>query len=112
MASLKTKKVLVTGADGGLGVPVVARLLSAGWQVIAFLHHEDNAEKLKANFSEEEQKQLSFIIGDITLAEDIERAAEEIKNPAALVHLAGGFAGAATFEENDVLLFDHMFDLN
>lgn len=112
MDTLHHKKVLVTGADGGLGTPVVNKLLADGWHVIALLHHEENAGRLMGNFNEEVRKRLSFIIGDITLAEDVERAAEEIKDPTALVHLAGGFAGAASFEENDVLIFDHMFDLN
>lgn len=106
------KKVLVTGADGGLGLPVVERLLLAGWQVTAFLHRQENIGKMKTALGKEKQENLSFIIGDITLAEDIERAAEKTKDLAALVHLAGGFAGAASFAETDVVLFDHLLDLN
>lgn len=103
---------MVTGADGGLGIPVVAALLSAGWQVTAFLHREENAEKVRAGVSGDRQRRLSFIAGDVTLAEDVERAVGAAGNIAGLVHLAGGFAGASSFEEHDVVVFDHMFDLN
>lgn len=112
MKTEENQNVLVTGADGGLGIPVVTRLLSRGWHVTAFLRHEENGEKLKAHFNEEENKRLSLIFGDITLAEDIERGVSKIKDLAALVHLAGGFEGAATFAEHDVLVYNQMFDLN
>lgn len=112
MSTTENKKVLVTGADGGLGLPVVTCLLSAGWHVVAFIHRAENAEKLKAAFGKDDQKNLSFISGDVTLEKDVVQAIEQLKNPAALVHLAGGFAGAKSFADQDENVFDRMFNLN
>lgn len=111
MNHIENKMVLVTGADGGLGVPVVTSLLAAGWHVWAFLRREGKQEEFKKKFKNA-LNNLSFIIGDVTSEKDVVRATEQIKDPAALVHLAGGFAAARSFADQDEKVFDRMFNLN
>ncbi|MGH2645819.1 MAG: SDR family NAD(P)-dependent oxidoreductase, partial [Chitinophagaceae bacterium] len=108
----KAKNVLVTGADGGLGIPVVSKLLQDGWHVYAFLHNDQKAEAMRKKFPGQADSQLSFLTGDITDIQDIENAVKGIAEMNALVHLAGGFRGAATFADQDPNFFDQMFDLN
>lgn len=108
----QSKKVIVTGADGGLGIPVVSRLLADGWNVFAFLHNDMKAEAMRKRFADEADKQLFFLTGDITDIHDIENAIKVSGTPNSLVHLAGGFKGASTFADHDPNLFDQMFDLN
>jgi len=106
------RNVLVTGADGGLGIPVVTRLLQEGWKVNAFLHTEAKINGMRRHFPEESDKQLLFFAGDVTRPDDIETVIEQIKTIHAVVHLAGGFAGAATFGDSEPDIFDRMFTLN
>ncbi len=108
----KTKNVLVTGADGGLGIPVVSQLLQDGWHVYAFLHNDEKVEAMRKKFPTNTESQLSFLTGDVTGMTDIENAVKEMGITNSLVHLAGGFKGAATFADHDPNLFDQMFDLN
>lgn len=108
----QTKNVLVTGADGGLGIPVVSQLLQDGWHVHAFLHNDEKVDMMRKRFPEKTGTQLSFLTGDVTDLQDIENAVKGIGSVYALVHLAGGFRGAATFADSDINLFDQMFNLN
>lgn len=108
----KTKNVLVTGADGGLGIPVVSQLLQDGWHVYALLHNDKKVDAMRNKFSANSENQLSFLTGNITDIQDIENAVKEVGIPNALVHLAGGFKGAATFADHDPNSFDQIFDLN
>ncbi|TAN18493.1 MAG: SDR family oxidoreductase [Chitinophagaceae bacterium] len=108
----KIKNVLVTGADGGLGIPVVSQLLRDGWHVFAFLHNDKKVDAMRKEFPRQSEDQLSFLTGDITDMQDIENAVRETGSTDALVHLAGGFKGAATFSDHDPNVFDQMFDLN
>ena len=43
------KKVIITGASGGLGVVVTEAFLKEGWKVIAFVSSEQSAGSLPAN---------------------------------------------------------------
>lgn len=106
------KKILVTGADGGLGIPVVNKLLSSGWQVWAFLHSDEKSSTFKQEFPDEELGKLSIVTGDINDADDIRKAVAQIGIPDALVHLAGGFSAAPSLAEEDETIFDKMFNLN
>lgn len=108
----QAKKVIVTGADGGLGIPVVTRLLADGWNVFAFLHNDMKADAMRKRFAGAADKQLLFLTGDVTDMNDVETAIKTVGTPDSLVHLAGGFRGAATFADHDSNAFDQMFDLN
>lgn len=106
------KKVLVTGANGGLGIPVVRKLLEENWHVYAMLRTSKSMEELRARFPGSEGKNLFLILGDVTRPEDIEKALSQIKMPDALVHLAGGFKGGASVADYDFNDYDYLFDLN
>lgn len=108
----QSKKVLVTGADGGLGMPVVSRLLKAGWHVYSFIHNEKKTDALRQHFADDAPQLFSVVTGDVTHAADIDRALQVMGTPDALVHLAGGFVGAATMAEHEEGAFDQLFNLN
>lgn len=106
------KKVLVTGARGGLGIPVVRRLLENNWKVYALLRTSKGMEEVRALFPGSGGENLFLISGDVTRPEDIEKALNEIKIPDALVHLAGGFKGGASVADYSFTDYDYLFDLN
>jgi NAD(P)-dependent dehydrogenase (short-subunit alcohol dehydrogenase family) len=106
------KKVLITGASGALGTPVVARLLKDGWNVYALLRSDKAVAEMKGRYREISTGTLSFLSGDVTKAGDVERAVHEMGSISALVHLAGGFTGAGTMATQDPEVFDQLFNLN
>lgn len=110
MQFMDQKKVLVTGASGGLGIPVVTRLLKEGWHVCAVTHEQGG---LKDDlFPEKARGSLSWLSGDVTDAAAVERLVAEAGSPRALVHLAGGFQGASALSGYEEKTFDHLFALN
>jgi NAD(P)-dependent dehydrogenase (short-subunit alcohol dehydrogenase family) len=108
----KEKTIWVTGASGGLGIPVSSRLLEEGWRVFALVHHRKGAATLKRHFPYAYGKQLSCVMADLTDPALIEKIGTKAPFPDAVVHLAGGFQGAATLAEHTPEVFDQMFHLN
>lgn len=109
---MSDKNVLVTGANGGLGIPVVNQLLEEGWKVYAFIRTEKSEEEMRVHFPGKKGQHLFLLPGDVMRMDDIEKAVNTIKIPDALVHLAGGFKGAATYADQALPDFDYLFDLN
>lgn len=110
---MKSKKnIVVTGADGALGIPVISRLLQDGWHVFGIMHREEKKEAFSQKFSDMPGSALSVLVADVTSHEDVLSVFAQIKDLDALVHLAGGFTGAPSFADHDPGVFDRMFDLN
>lgn len=107
---MNQKKVLVTGAAGGLGIPVVTRLLAEGWHVYAV--SREPAGSKKDLFPEKDRENLSWLSGDLTDAATVEQVAAEAGSPEALVHLAGGFQAGKMLSAYEEKAFDHLFALN
>jgi NAD(P)-dependent dehydrogenase (short-subunit alcohol dehydrogenase family) len=105
------KKVLVTGASGGLGIPVVRRLLNDGWQVMAVSRHGNQAADEDLS-PERTADRLYWINGDVTDGAAVEQLVTAAGSVEALVHLAGGFRGSRTIAECGEEDFDRMFALN
>lgn len=107
-----SQTVLVTGAGGGLGIPVVKHLLAKDWHVIALIRSEEKAKAFMQKIPTKYAAQLSTVLGDVTNSDDIKLIAESIKAIDALVHLAGGFAAAANISVSNESTFNKMFALN
>lgn len=105
-------KVLLTGASGGLGIPVVSEILKESWQVFALVHSEESRERLQKWFPGEYDRQLQVLEGDVTLESDVMNALEKAGNITALVHLAGGFKGAQNMEDQTGADYERLFSLN
>src|SRR5690349_23084295 len=58
--------VLVTGASRGIGNAIAERLVAGGWNVVAGVRTDEDAERLKAA-----NPRLSTVVLDITNAEHI-----------------------------------------
>src|SRR3954464_5404028 len=85
-----TRSAFITGGGGGLGVAVVERFLTAGWNVAAPRRAEV----------------------DLTDAEAVRRAVEAAGALHAVVNLAGGFAAGEPVAETPVEQFEASLRLN
>jgi NAD(P)-dependent dehydrogenase (short-subunit alcohol dehydrogenase family) len=105
---MKGKTVLVSGANGGLGVNVTRAFLDAGATVIGTSRKIAQAEFPSQNFV--------AIPADITTPEGarslIEKAIAQFPRIDVLAHTVGAFAGGQTIAETDDATFRRMFDLN
>lgn len=108
---MEHRNALVTGANGGLGVPVVRRLLDEGWTVYACLHQGRDGQQLLAAVGTGVDH-LHILEGDVTVPEDVKRLCAAADSWLALVHLAGGFHSAPTFADHAPDDFDRMIALN
>jgi len=105
---MKGKIVLVTGADGGLGMHVTRAFLDAGATVIGSSRKIEQASFANSNFTA------------ISATLDTREAADGLVNQVitrfgkldVVAHTVGGFAGGQTIAEMDDATFQQMFALN
>lgn len=71
---MEEKRILVTGASGGIGLAIVQRLLEIGYKVVA--HYNRNAAKLEA-LAEKFGDKLSTIRFDVSNREECKAAVEK-----------------------------------
>ena len=105
---MKGKIVLVTGADGGLGVHVTKAFLEAGATAIGA------SRKIQA--SEFNHPNLTAITSDISTPENaaslIDLIVKRFGKLDVLVHTVGGFAGGQSIADTDKTTFQNMFEIN
>lgn len=98
------KKVLVTGATGGMGAAICKKLIKEGYKVYGLDYRKC-----------EEIDGLKFFSCDVTDSEAIEKVLEEIKEDAekldAIVHTAGVY-DLDSLLEMDEKRFKRIFDIN
>ena len=73
--SLKKKKVLITGATGGIGGSLVKKFLSLNAEVLGTGTNDDKLKKLKADFENIKTKKF-----DISSHSEIENFIDEVAN--------------------------------
>jgi NAD(P)-dependent dehydrogenase (short-subunit alcohol dehydrogenase family) len=104
-------KVLITGASRGIGRATSVRLAAAGWDVLAGVRQEADADALAAVSS-----RITPVLIDITDAEQVGRLADEVTELDALVNNAGvamlgpmeGIPVAMLRAQMEVNFFGHM----
>jgi NAD(P)-dependent dehydrogenase (short-subunit alcohol dehydrogenase family) len=102
------KVIVVTGANGGLGMSVTQALLDAGATVVG----------VSPNMRQDTFKNPNFfpIAASLSTRDAADSAIQQVVarfgRIDALVHLVGGFAGGKSLEETDDSVFDKMSDLN
>ena len=105
---MKERVVLVTGANGGLGVHVTQAFLNAGATVIG------TARKIQA--SDFSSKAFTALPGELSSSGGARRLLEQLRDRFGkldvLVHTVGGFAGGAKVAETEEAVFQQMFALN
>ena len=105
---MKSKVVLVTGANGGLGIHVTQAFLDAGATVIG--------TSLKIQQSDFTHPNFTAMPADLSTAEGARRAVDQIlarfKKLDVLAHTVGGFAGGQSVAETDDATFQRMLELN
>jgi NAD(P)-dependent dehydrogenase (short-subunit alcohol dehydrogenase family) len=106
--NMKEKVVLVTGANGGLGVHVTQAFLNAGARVVG------TARKIQA--SEFGSQEFTALPGELSSSEGARLLVGQLNNRFGkldvLVHTVGGFAGGTKVAETDESVFQRIFDLN
>jgi NAD(P)-dependent dehydrogenase (short-subunit alcohol dehydrogenase family) len=105
---MKGKVVLVTGANGGLGVHVTQAFLDAGATVIG------SSRKIQqSSFNSSAFTAISAEISSPNGARAlVDQAITRVGTIDVLVHTVGGFSGGQSIAETDDATFQQMFDVN
>jgi NAD(P)-dependent dehydrogenase (short-subunit alcohol dehydrogenase family) len=102
------KTVLVTGANGGLGMHVTQALLEAGFAVVGLAPKIRQSDFDHANFT--------AVAATLDSLDAAKKATDTIIGRFGridvLAHLVGGFAGGQTVADTDDATFQRMFDMN
>jgi NAD(P)-dependent dehydrogenase (short-subunit alcohol dehydrogenase family) len=102
------KTALVTGADGGLGIPVTKALLDAGFLVAGL------APNIKQSLFD--SPHFMALAARLDSLEAAKRSADAVITKFGkidvLAHLVGGFAGGPSVGETDDTSFRRMFEMN
>jgi len=93
-------RVLVTGANGGLGPSIVDAFLSVGAEVTG----------VARSWSEKDARFVR-ISADVSRGDECRRAVEA-GEPDVLVHVVGGFAGGKPVIDTDETVWDQMMNIN
>src|SRR5215470_5415372 len=105
---MKGKIVLVTGANGGLGIQVTHAFLNAGARVIGVSRKIQQSEFTSASFT--------AIPAEISTAEGARELVDEVLTRFTkldvLAHTIGGFAGGQSIADTDDATFQRMLDMN
>jgi NAD(P)-dependent dehydrogenase (short-subunit alcohol dehydrogenase family) len=105
---MKGKVVLVTGANGGLGVSVTQAFLDAGATVIGTSRKIEQSDFDSRNFTAL-PADISSIEGARVLVDLVVARFGKLD---VLAHTVGGFAGGPSIAETDDANFQRMFDVN
>ena len=101
--SLKNKKILITGAAGGLGLPLTKNLVELGAKVymvdIKEIESERNLKKLLSSYP----RKISYHNCDITNDKEIDNLYKEIKKAGGLNVLINNasYTGSSKLEGSD-----------
>lgn len=111
----KYGQVLVTGALGGLGTAIVARLLADGAQVIATDRRTDETAAWRAQFGVDQQKRLSVHALDITKEAEVAALGATLitgSSPVAYLVNNAGVTGTGAVSEMATKTFDLVLRVN
>ena len=72
----ENKSVMITGASTGIGYASAKYLVDKGWRVFAGVRKTEDADRLSAELGE----RVSPVLCDVTDAENVRRASEQVQN--------------------------------
>jgi 3-oxoacyl-[acyl-carrier protein] reductase len=101
--------IFITGASGGLGVPVTRRFLQDGWALHAAVHHREAADQLIRQFP---GYPIQASVVDITRRDEVEGWIDAVTDMDGLVHLAGGFRGGNELAASSDADYEFLFNLH
>ena len=105
---MKSKVVLVTGANGGLGTYVTQAFLDVGAQVVGASLRIQQTDFKHANFV--------AMAGDVSTGTGAKKLVDQLVTQLGkldvVVHTVGGFAGGTSVADTDDEMFQRMLDLN
>ena len=105
---MSAKIILVTGANGGLGVHVTKALLEAGHTVIGLARRIQSSDFDHPHFTA-----LPASLDSLDAAKKaVETILTRFGKLDALVHTVGGFAGGQTVADTDDTAFQRMLEVN
>lgn len=107
---MKGKTVLVTGANGGIGIAIVKKFLSQGCNVVAhFRERKDELDKI-------DSPNLSLYSANLFHPQEVHSLCEQIKKDGKkidiIVNNAGAYKKSPTFEEIPMEDFDEIMQIN
>lgn len=105
---MNDKVILVTGADGGLGIYVTQALLDNGANVVGTSRKIQQSSFTNSRFTAL-PAELSTLTGAKTL---VDQVVTKFGRLDVLAHTVGGFAGGQSVAETDDATFQRMFDMN
>jgi len=109
------KKIIITGASGGLGEILTGRLAQQGATIAAIARSSDKLKNLQTE-SKSQPGIIEIFPADVTTPAQVKTIfisiLEKFKQIDALVHLTGGFAGGKFIAETDDVMWREMLDVN
>jgi NAD(P)-dependent dehydrogenase (short-subunit alcohol dehydrogenase family) len=117
MSEFDGQTIMVTGANGGLGVSVVQRFYEAGANLALVVRRASSLDDLFAELpGTVDQSRWLAVEADVTSVESMQAAVSEIDGRFgridALAHTVGGYAGGKPAHELDLEMWDKMMTLN
>jgi len=109
---MNKRTIIITGADGGLGLAVATLLLKQGYYLRASAFNKKSIEILNENFPEYIGKQLEAMLIDLAVEADVKRLIGDDESVMGLVHLAGGYKPGASISDYSVEDFHFLMNLN
>lgn len=110
-----SKTFVITGGTGGVGTPLVKRLLADDCRLAVTYLLPDEAQAFESEFEVDEER-LMLTRVDCTNAEAVNTYIKQVADKWGEIHglaaLVGGWAGGRDVEETDDIRFERMLDLN
>lgn len=95
-------KILVTGANGFIGLHTVLHLLKSGYHLCATVRTEEQGEKVRQTLAEHvDTNKLEFIFADLTKDDGWDQA---VAGCEFVLHLASPFPTEASRDENELII--------
>jgi len=99
---LASTKILVTGANGFIGLHTVLHFLESGYQVCATVRTEAQGEKVRQTLANHvDTNKLEFICADLTRNEGWDQAAAGCEF---VLHLTSPFPAEAPKDQNELII--------
>jgi NAD(P)-dependent dehydrogenase (short-subunit alcohol dehydrogenase family) len=108
------QNVIITGATGNLGRPVVRSFLDRGANVAAISRHEHDPELVE--YAKTTSGNIIFTKADLSKEHSVNNAIrdvlEKLGSIEILINIAGGFAGGKLLADTELDTWNKMMDMN